>query len=92
MPRVARTPDERKEADRERHRKTYEKKKEEISAKNLARYYKRKEADPNYHRRPTGRPAKNTPFFLPTPEAAVPPAAPAEVPDAPVQDFSPDKA
>jgi hypothetical protein len=89
MPKVPRTAEERKEADRERHRKTYEKKKEEISAKNLARYYKRKEADPNYHRRPTGRPAKNTPFFLPTP----PDTVTAAVPDAvPVQDFSPEKA
>jgi hypothetical protein len=80
---MARTPDERKEADRQRHRKTYEKKKEEISAKNLARYYKRKEADPNYHQKPKGRPAK------------VSPAVPAEAPPpekAPVQSFSPEKA
>jgi hypothetical protein len=78
---MARTPDERKAADRERHRKTYEKKKEEISAKNLARYYKKKEADPNYHQRPKGRPPK------------VPDTAPAPPPDkAPVQTFSPEKA
>jgi hypothetical protein len=84
---MPRTPDERKAADRERHRKTYEKKKEEISAKNLARYYKKKEADPNYHQKPKGRPAKVSP--------AVPAAAPAEVPPpdkAPVQSFSPEKA
>jgi hypothetical protein len=87
MPKVARTPDERKAADRERHRKTYEKKKEEISAKNLARYYKKKAADPNYHQRPKGRPPK---------VAGTTDTAPAEVPDEvpgpAVQTFSPDKA
>ena len=81
---MARTPDERKAADRERHRKTYEKKKEEISAKNLARYYRKKEADPTYHQKPKGRPPK------------VAGTAPAEVPDTvpgtAVQTFSPDKA
>jgi hypothetical protein len=52
------TPDERREKDRVAHRKRYAVMKETISAKNLAHYYKRKEADPNFHPRPVGRPKK----------------------------------
>ena len=52
------TPEERREKDRIAHRKRYAVMKETISAKNLAHYYKRKEADPNFHPRPVGRPKK----------------------------------
>jgi hypothetical protein len=59
------TIDERREKDRLAHRKRYAVMKETISAKNLERYYKRKEADPNFHPNPVGRPKKTPADTLP---------------------------
>ena len=77
---MAKTYEERKAADRERHRKTYEAKKDEIRAKNLARYYKMKEANPELYSKPRGRPKKVV--DTPAPVAEVPPS-PAVAPVAP---------
>lgn len=80
---MAKTYEERKAADRERHRKTYDAKKEEIRAKNLARYYKMKEANPELYSKPRGRPKKAPEAPAPAPVAEVPPSPampPAAVP------------
>ena len=79
---MAKTYEERKAADRERHRKTYEAKKDEIRAKNLARYYKMKEANPELYSKPRGRPKKVVETPAPAPVAEVPPS-PAMPPVAP---------
>ncbi len=58
------TPEERREKDRIAHNKRYVLMRETISANNLARYYKRKEENPEFHPRKVGRPRK----VLPTPD------------------------
>jgi hypothetical protein len=46
------------EADRIRHKKRYEEKKEKLRQEALDYYYKRKEKDPTFHPNKTGRPRK----------------------------------
>lgn len=55
---MAQTREEILEADRARHRRRYEERKEELRQLALENYYKRKEVDPNFHPRPIGRPRK----------------------------------